>query len=319
MLNIAINTFYVIMPVVVIVGIGYISSKTGWIEDKSVNTLTKIVFYIGLPALLLDEISRSNISTFFEMKGPVVVMITATIMGSLGYISAVLKKLPPDQRGVWAQGSFRANMGFVGLPIVLNALGNKGIQYCSLILALGVPVFNILSVIFLYLPHRGETGKVPYFKMFIEVVKNPLVISCILGVLFAFVRPKSLPVFDETLDYLKKIPLPLALLAIGAKLEIRRSIELLKQTSIPVFYKIVLTPLIGGILLYLLNAQPMDFVSTTLLLASPIAVMSYIMAYEMKGDAELAANLVLSTTFLSFFSFTIILFLLGLLGIWKPV
>jgi len=96
-------------------------------------------------------------------------------------------------------------------------------------------------------------------------------------------------------------------------------------------YKLIITPVLGGVLLYALHdfslismmtspdpAARHDFVSTILLLASPVAVVSYIMTYEMKGDSELAANLILSTTFFSFFSFSLILFVLGALGIWIP-
>ncbi|MDH5681917.1 MAG: AEC family transporter, partial [Spirochaetota bacterium] len=223
MTNVALGTFYVIAPVLVIVGMGYLAGKLGWIKDVAVDSLTKIVFYVGLPALLIDEISRADLSTFIRMKGPLVVVVVAVIMGILGYVTALLFKVSADKRGVWAQASFRANMGFVGLPVVMNALGETGIHYCSLVLAVGVPTFNILSVIVLFLPQRGEGGKIPLAKMVGGVLRNPLVIACVIGFLFSFVRPDKLKILDVSLFHLKHLPLPLALLAIGAKLDVRRS------------------------------------------------------------------------------------------------
>ncbi|HEO64359.1 MAG TPA: AEC family transporter [Spirochaetes bacterium] len=313
------ETLYVILPVLLIVASGYLANRMGWIKESAVDSLTKIVFYIGLPSLLIDEISRTTLSELFEMKGPYVVLVVASIMALIGYLSAQLYRLPPNQKGVWAQASFRSNMGFIGLPIVLNALGDEGIRYSSLILALGVPAFNILAVIVLYLPHKESSGQIPINKMFKGVITNPLVLACVVGVLFSFVRPDSLPIVDNTLESLKHMTLPIALLAVGVKLEIRKSIQLIKESYLPVIYKLLVAPLSGGILLYALKAQAMDFVSTVLLLASPAAVMSYVMAAEMKGDSRLAANLVLVTTFFSFFSFTLILLILRLLGIWIPV
>ncbi len=319
MFQFVLETLYVILPVLLIVASGYLAHRMGWIKGSAVDSLTKIVFYIGLPTLLIDEISRTTLSELIEMKGPYVVVLVASFMAFLGYLSARLYKLPSNQKGVWAQASFRSNMGFIGLPIVLNALGNDGIRYSSLILALGVPAFNILAVIFLYLPHKESSGQIPINKMFKGVITNPLVLACIVGVLFSFIRPETLPIVDKTLESLKHMTLPIALLAVGVKLEIRKSFKLIRESYLPVIYKLLLAPLLGGIVLYLLKAQAMDFVSTTLLLASPTAVMSYVMAAEMKGDSRLAANLVLVTTFFSFFSFTLILFILRLLGIWIPV
>lgn len=329
MLKTALDTFYVISPILIISGIGYISAKNNWIKDEGSNALIKIVFYVGLPSLLIDEISRSSLSQLLSLKGPYIVSFTALLVALLGYYTASIKKLPANQKGVWAQGSFRANMAFVGFPIAINAMGDVGVQYCSMILVIAVPVFNILSVFFLFLPNRDASGKIPIKKMLNGILTNPLVIACFIGIFFSIINSMKIewieylysgiePVADKTLQVLRNITLGSALLALGSKLEIVKSLKLFLPNFLPVFYKLILAPLIGGVLLYLFGAEPNDFMAAILLLASPVAVLSYIMAAEMGGDRELAANLVLTTTFFSFISFSIILFILGLIGIWTP-
>ncbi len=319
MFTIALKTFYVISPILLIVFMGYLAGRIGWIKESGIKSLTKIVFYIGLPALLIDEISRINMSELLNLRGPIVLVITSSVMGTIGYITAVLKKLPPSHRGVWALSSFRANMAFIGLPVALNALGQEGLKYCALVLMVGVTIFNILTIFFLLLANKNTVGRFSWWTIIKEILTNPLIIGSVIGFLFSFIRPNELPIVDLTLSTLKKIPLPLALIAIGARLKIKKSIINLPKLFIPVMYKLLLTPILGGILLYLFGAKPLDFVSTILLLSSPVAIISYVMVLEMGGDSESSANIILTTTFLSFFSLSIILFILGLLGIWKPL
>ena len=315
---IALHSFYVITPIFLMVGLGYVARRIGWIEPGAVKSLTRIVFYIGLPAVFIDELSRMDMLSVLQLKGPLVLFIVSVLMGMLGYLTAGWKGLPPNRRGVWAQASLRGNLVFVGLPVVVNALGEEGIRYCLLVLVVAVPTYAFLSVLFLLIPHRKAEKGSSIKLIAAGIITNPLIISCFAGFGLSFFRPEHLPVVDTTLSSLRKIALPVALLAVGGQLELKKSIRQLPRLYLPVLYRLVLAPTVGGTLLYLFGAGREDMVASSLLLGCPVAVVSYVMADEMKGDSEEAANLILSSTFASYFTLGVILFVLGVLGVWVP-
>lgn len=328
MLDIALKTIYVIAPILFITLTGFVGGKLGWIDEKASVSLTRIVFYVGMPALLIEKLSRSNPGEILYVKGPYVLIIVSIFIAFLGYITAKLKKRPVNQYGVCSQASFRGNLGFVGLPVALSALGQEALFYSSFILLIGIPLFNILSIIVLFLPHKSNSGKIPFDKMFKGILTNPLIIACIAGFIFASIRDISIiqaltdtdgfALIEKTLKLLGQITLPLALLALGVNLDFSKSLNSVYNNFLAVFYKLLLAPIIGGLLLYLFGANNPDFVTTVIMLSAPVAVFSYVMAVEMEGDGDLAGNLVLSTVVFCFISYGLILFTLGLLGIWSP-
>jgi predicted permease len=79
--------------------------------------------------------------------------------------------------------------------------------------------------------------------------------------------------------------------------------------------KIVWLPLIAAALLTALNVRGMDLSIGVLMAGTPAATATYIMAHEMKGDAELAGSIVMISTLLSVFTYTAALFILRTLGL----
>ena len=79
--------------------------------------------------------------------------------------------------------------------------------------------------------------------------------------------------------------------------------------------KLLWLPLIAAALLIASGVRGQELGIGVLLAATPTATASYIMAHQMKGDAELAASIVMLSTLLSIFSYTLILYLLRSKGI----
>jgi predicted permease len=76
-------------------------------------------------------------------------------------------------------------------------------------------------------------------------------------------------------------------------------------------FKLIIYPLLVFVGLHVLGRSGTALAVPVLILASPTAVVSFIMAKEMRGDAELAAAIVIGTTTLSLLTYLGWLILLG--------
>lgn len=128
------------------------------------------------------------------------------------------------------------------------------------------------------------------------IVTNPLIIASILGII-VLISGIKLPVFAEkSVGDVAKIATPLALILLGASVNLRSVKGNLKQLIIAVSGKLIIIPLAGITIATLLGMRGGDIALLVSALASPTAVSSYPMALQMESDGELAAQIVAFST-----------------------
>jgi len=116
--------FAVMAPVLAGAGLGFLWVRLG--QPYPVDFITRLVFNIGTPALVLASLSGANIDagTFGQMM-----LATALVIISMGAASfAVAKLLRRDWRVLIAPMMY-PNTGNMGLPVVLYAFGSAGFAY----------------------------------------------------------------------------------------------------------------------------------------------------------------------------------------------
>ena len=112
-------------------------------------------------------------------------------------------------------------------------------------------------------------------------------------------------VLNKALEGLCDAAIPLALLIVGASLPkapLRGQIPLVGLSCVS---KLVAFPLFIYIVLVWLGVPGQGLLVSVVLLGSPTAAISQIMAKEMKGDEALASAIVTATTFLSPFTLSV--------------
>ncbi|MDO6806261.1 hypothetical protein Q4595_27645, partial [Wenyingzhuangia sp. 1_MG-2023] len=81
-------------------------------------------------------------------------------------------------------------LGIIGISMVVYAFGDQGTQIGALVLAVGVPAYNLLSVVVLA---RGQG--VNWSGQLLMIARNPLIIAIVLALpfsLFGWQLPKPL-------------------------------------------------------------------------------------------------------------------------------
>ncbi|WP_187424875.1 AEC family transporter [Marinomonas sp. IMCC 4694] len=295
-LEVLIFSFSVTMPIFLILVLGAVLYRIRLINDNFVDVASKLVFNVTLPALLFISISKTSLSTDTDLSLAIYAMIAVTITYFALEVLLSIWVSDKAERAVLVQGAFRSNMGIIGLAYCVNAYGDEVFSVASGYLGGVTVLFNILSVIGLNRALGANVGLVVILK---GIAKNPLIIA----ILAAFMASSTGFTLPSTLhkagDYFAQMTLPLALLCAGASLSFK-SLKtgmigaIMASVSKLIFIPLTLT--LGG---YWLGYRGMELGVLFLMSSAPTASASYIMVRAMKGNATLAANIIVITTIAS--------------------
>ena len=305
-----------VVPVVLLIVLGYILKQKGFINNDFVKIGNKLVFNVCLPCMLF--INVYNIESFASIDWEIVLYgcVMLFVIFGLGWASALLTTKAPERRGVILQCTFRSNIAIIGLSLASTLGGDEAVAVAAIVSSFTVPVNNVLAVLSLSMFTNGSS-KTNFKSVFINIVKNPLIIGCVLGLVFLGIREAQIVLFGEVVfrfsqqtkflytavNNLKSIATPFALVVLGGQFEFSAVKGLLKEIVVGTLWRIVLAPLLGLGIAILLSAKMgwgvNEFPALVALFGSPVAVSSAVMASSMGGDEQLATQLVVWTSIFS--------------------
>ena len=310
--------FNSILPVILLLALGFLLRRGKFFTEDFVKSMSQLVYWIGLPALLVGKLSTANYE-FDALREVLVVFFGAMFaVMAVGWIVAKLMGMPQRSKGAFVQAGFRGNLGFLGLPIVLFSLTGLDPVHAAeltslavLLLAPGSLVHNVASVCVMVATEENNNevnegvAKVPgqsnLSRVCWSLISNPLIIAVLIGIGLGTMRGEfSIPIFlNRTLVSLGQMSVPLALLAVGASFTQFKLPGSPIQTGIATFIKIVVAPSIGLLLAWCVGLSAMEARVVLVYLATPTAVASFILVEQFRGDEALAASAVVVSTLLS--------------------
>jgi predicted permease len=305
----------IVLPVFLVIVLGYLLKRLELIDATFLYQTNRLVYYICLPLLLFYKIGTADF--FANFNGALVIgsalAIAAGFLLSYGY--AALRGYPPAARGAFSQGAFRGNLAYMGLAIVFNAYGEAGLTRAGILMGFLVPVLNLFAVLALLLPHRGNDGGQGAVFWVKQLVGNPLIIASFAGIAWSYLQLPVPVILDRSLHIATGMTLPLALIAIGGSFSLEKLKGDLVRAAFATGFKIIWLPLIAAGLLLLLGVGGQELAIGVLFAGTPTATATYIMAHQLKGDAELAGSIVMMSTALSAVTYTIALLMLRSFGL----
>lgn len=302
-----------VLPIVLMIALGYFLKRIGLLRQEFLDVGNKLTFRVLIPSLLYFNIygigSLGEINFGFVLYGMAAVFAIFLIAAA---VTCLFTK-ESGKRGVLIQAAFRSNYAIIGLPLASALFGEKGAAAAGVMSAFCVPLFNILAVITLTLFHNGEKReKIHVGKILLGIVKNPLIIGTALGLVTLGVREifvlcgigfrlRDVEFLYRTLENLKSICTPFALLVLGGKFEFSAVKRQLKYIVFGTFLRTAAVPVIGLSAAYLFvpGLSGEHYATYISVFGTPVAVASAIMAKEMGADDELAGQLVVWTSLVS--------------------
>lgn len=300
-----------VLPMCLIMALGYGTRCLGWIRREEIFAINKIAFRIFLPCLLYYNVYCSDLSGSFDplLMAYAVGGVLLTFGLSLGY--TLLTEKLPERRGVMIQGMFRSNYVIMGIPVATALLGADQLGTVSILIAVVVPLFNMLSVVVLEV-FRGQKPKP--LHVLGQIVKNPLVIASALGILTLAAGIRLPHILEQTIQNVSAIASPLQLFLLGAFFQFSGLKTYRRELVTVSAAKLIISPGLFLGLGALLGFRGVAFVSLIGIFASPTAVNSFTMAQQMGGDAELAGDIVVVTSAVSMLTMFLWVFLFKSLG-----
>ena len=302
-----------VLPVFLMMAAGYLARCLGVLERGDVGKMNRVAFRVFLPCLLFYNVYRSDLSS--AVNGT---LIAYAVLGVLTVFAAayiVVLRLEPlnERRGVVMQGIFRSNYVILGLPIAQALLGDHELGPVSVLIAIVVPMFNVLAVFVL---ERFRGGNVKPGEIAVQVLKNPLVVSSALGIAVLLLGIRLPPILEKTVSGLGTIATPLQLFLLGAFFRFEGLGRYARALTAVTTVKLVVTPAIFLSLAAVLGFRGVEFVALIGVFASPTAVNSFTMVQQMDcGDAELAGDIVIATSAVSVVSFFLWIWLFKSMGV----
>lgn len=322
-------SFNAVMPILLLVFLGYFLRLIKFADDSFFKKANTMVFKLFLPVLLFVNIYEIDSLKSLNFKAVLYCVFAILLIFICGYVIAHLVTKKREHLGVLTQCSFRSNYAIIGIPLALSLGGEEAVAFASVLSAVAVPMFNCIAVIILshYAGERKENALKDTIK---KTAKNPLIIGVFLGIAVLVIRSfipldsvgnpvftveNNIPFFYKALKNLSAVASPLALVVLGARFDFKAVSSLKKEIIIGTAMRIVMAPLIGlggAILLSeftdLFSFTAVEYPALISLFATPTAVSSAVMVGEIGGDEQLAGQLVVWTSVVSMLSIYMIVF-----------
>lgn len=303
--------FHAIVPLFLIIAMGFGVKRLGWIGPEDVRRFNKVCFYTFMPVMLFYNIYTSDFSQAVRLPYALFVVGAALGMVAVSFAVTLLAEKMPERRGVMIQAAFRSNFVLLGLPIAEELLPGSNFGITALMIAIVVPIYNMMSVVVLEY-FRG--GKPRAGEVLLAVVKNPLILGSVAGLLVQALHITLPEVLVSFAGKMNSAATPLILLLLGASFETREIARYKKELLVCVGLRLVVFP--GAILTLAaaLGLRDIEFVTVLAMTAAPTAVNSFNMAQQLGGDSQLAGSAVVVSTAASFFTLFVWITLFKQLG-----
>lgn len=304
----------VTLPIFLVMVLGYLLRRIGILNDNFVTVANKFNFKVTLPVMLFRDIASVDIKETFDLGFVLFCAIASSICFFVIWGATKLFLKSKDLHGAFVQASFRSSAAVMGLAFISNIYGSSAMGPLMIIGA--VPLYNIYSVIVLTFEAQGEEKNVSKIKeACINIVKNPIIISIMLGLVTSFVGIDFPVIVDNTINSVAQLATPLALIVLGAGFEGRKALSKIKPTIWASVIKLVIQPLVFIPVAVYLGFTGEKLIAILIMLAAPTTPSCYIMAKNMKNDGVLTASVVVATTLLAAFTLTGWIYVLKVLAL----
>ena len=296
-----------VIPMFCLMSIGAFVKYQKLLSDEELNHMNRMVFRVFFCCMMFHSIYTTDLSTTFRPK--LMLFGACGVLAVVFLLFLIIPRIEPDnkRRGVMIQAIFRSNFVLMGIPIVANIFGDANIAVATMMIAVIIPIYNILAVFVLETFRGGKFAILPILK---GIFKNPMILGAIAGATCLILGIHIPSPVLKPIGQISAATTPVALIILGASFKFGSTHEHRPQLLGCIFGRLILVPSIMLTTAILLGFRGIDFVTLIAIFGTPCAVVSFAMAQQMNGDADLAGNCVVFTSALSCFTifFWILLF-----------
>lgn len=305
------NVLVVVLPVFGLIGIGFAAAKTGLVSIRAGDGLADYVFAIAVPALIFTMLSESEASVTTSPWGYWLSYFAGAAICWAAAMAIALYVLGRERQEAVIHGfcSAQSNTVLLGIPLILQAYGERGAVPLFLLLAVHLPL--MMGVASLLIETSGGTGG-GMARFLRTLFTHPILLALAAGVAAHLAGIRAPEGVKLILDGLAKSASPVALVAMGIALARYGFRSDPKAAAISSALKLVLHPLLVFLLgSFVFRLDPVFVGVGTLFAALPSGVNGYLVAVRYQTGEAFASNAIAFSTVFSVVTVTVWLIVLG--------
>ena len=286
--------FEVLFPVFLTIAIGYWYGK----KDPKFNTkfITTFAGNFGLPAIIFYSLTTTNLSIALFLRFSYYITLYVLIFSIIGLIILLIlnkdiyRLLPP---------LILPNTGNMGMPLCLFAYGKIGLAIATSITAM-ILVFHFSINILL-------ASKKFSIKPLLKCTPVYALLISLIFVHYEIPAPKFLENATFLLGY---STIFLVLMSLGVALS-KLKVFAVKETFIYSFVRVIIGPIVGLAFVKFFNLSGVEAGVLFIQASMPSAVLTFLVSeiYSPKKISASIASTVALSTFLSFFTLIVVVFI----------
>lgn len=277
--------------------IGYFCGKKGVLDPSATKKISWLVVNVANVAMILqaglDNRSDTPLETLLLM-GEIAIGMYAMLIIFAGVLPMLLG-VKREVRGVYRSMLVFSNIGFMGLPLLMALSGAKAVLYAAVFQF----IFNFLQ--YSYGISNICAGKEEADGFLWKRMINPGLTACVLALLAFFTKVDMPDFVDTVLKNLANLTAPLSMLVIGQSFTEFKLKELFTDVRLLIFIliKLLVIPIASMLFLKQWITDPMILTVCLVMISTPVASMTAMIAQQYEGNYELAAKGVALSTLLA--------------------
>ena len=302
------------IPIFLMMLLGMLFRKLGWMDEVFAAKMNKFVFLVPLPVLLFEQLATVDFSEVWDIKFILFCFVVTAISITISTLISLLWK-DRSIKGEFIQATYRSSAALLGIAFIQNIYGTAGMA--PLMIIGSVPLYNIMAVVVLSLfkPGNNSFDKALVKKTLKGIATNPIIIGIVAGFVWSALKLPMPLILHKTVSSIGATATPMGLMSMGATFEMKKATSKMKPTLVAVFMKLV-----GFCAIFLPVAAMLGFrneqlIAILVMLGSATTVSCFVMARNMGHEGTLSSGVIMMTTLLSAFTFTMWLDVLRSFGL----
>ncbi len=265
--------------------IGYFIMRKKVLPDNAASVISKLLVQVFTPGLVFKTFSNQFTLQVLQEKAYYMLPGALIILGGLG-VAMVLSRLltkDPMTRSIYDYSMTVPNLGYMGYPLVGGILGEQMLMDYMI---MGIPQQIFIYTVGLYMLN-------PKKELSFKKIINPPIIAMLLGMIVGLTGVKMPELITTACTSAGNCMSPCAMMLAGfvlAKQPINKMLIQWRSYLLSVI-KLIVYPLVGLILMRLLNAPRDIAILGIIQLALPLGLNSVVFPEAFGGDSTPGAQL----------------------------
>ena len=258
-----------VLAIILVIAFGVFAGKKKIINPDISKTLSVFVMSFTFPAVLFTSIAGSKVEDLMNFKFMFVFFLSLMFLYFvIFYMQTLLFKRNKQVAAMAAFACTFPNMAFMGIPYLTEVLGSGSL--------ISVAIGNVITSVFMipitiiYLEGKSGGSKV-FLNEMTKLIKKPLIIAPVLGIIFAFAGIHVPDFIMNGLKILGSATSPVALFALGLMM-VKFQFKFSKDAAANILIKLIAQPVVAVIFILVLGVSGMFAKEIIILTAMPSAV-----------------------------------------------